>query len=644
MRKQIRFLSIFLAIIIFLGDLLFPFDYHIEFLYCLVVLLTIWIPIRRLTFDVGITLTALIIIGHFSTHTDFSTSNEISSLIIPTACLWGFVYLVVLFKSEQDRSKTINEHLDAMFKNATQGIIISNTRGEMITINPNAEILFGYGVGEMEGMKIEQLIPERFARNHVGHRTKYYGEHRTRAMGSGLTLFGKRKDNSEFPIEISLSTFKNNDELYIISFIIDVTERKKQEDIIARTNEELEVRVKERTRELAASNENLKQEVEERIRVEDALRNSERLYSTIAHNFPDGMIVVMDRSYKRVFIDGKLLEQFGYTSEELTGKTIQEESFFPWTEEIKAKFDQVFEWKSTSFDIEINNRTYTVIAVPLPDVKGVIHNILLVIQDVTEIRSAANEILETLNKERELNELKSKFVSIASHEFRTPLSTILSSVALIEKYVNHEDSDKKAKHIERIKSSVKNLTEILNDFLSLEKLEAGKSEVNLTVFDVTLFAKDLCEQMQTLARENQEIIYEHHGSNLMITIDRQLLRNICINLINNAIKYSPEATPVEFITEINDDNFIIIVKDYGLGIPEEDQQHLFERFFRAKNVTAIQGTGLGLNIVTRYAGLLNGEITYKSKTGVGSEFTIKFPIFKLPNIINHGDENEDSTH
>ncbi|MEP7264941.1 MAG: PAS domain S-box protein, partial [Bacteroidota bacterium] len=458
MKKQIALLCIVLGIFIFTGVILVPAELHLSFLYSLIILITIWTPVKRITFDAAIMLTALIIIGFFYKLKHFHIEYDLSSLIIPIACLWGFAYLVFKFKSEQQRSRTINEHLNAMFQNATQGIIISNTRGEMVTINPNAEIMFGYEKGELADKKIEVLIPERFAIKHVGHRTGYYSQHRTRPMGSGMILFGKRKDNSEFPVEISLSTFNINDELYIISFIIDITERKKQEDIIARTNEELESRVKERTRELAATNENLKQEALERIRIEDALRTSERLYSTIAHNFPDGMIVVVDKNFKRVFIDGKLLDQLGVTSEELLGKSIFEKQILPWPEGIKEQLEQVFDWKSSTFDMLSNDHIYVVIAVPLPDAKGIIHHILLVVQDVTDIRNAEKEIRESLEKEIQLNDLKSKFVSIASHEFRTPLSTILSSATLISKYDKPEDADKKNKHIDRIKSSVKNLT------------------------------------------------------------------------------------------------------------------------------------------------------------------------------------------
>jgi len=256
--------------------------------------------------------------------------------------------------------------------------------------------------------------------------------------------------------------------------------------------------------------------------------------------------------------------------------------------------------------------------------KGFVKDILLVIQNVTELKKAAEEILFSLEKERNLNEMKSKFVSIASHEFRTPLSTILSSVTLIDKYKNEEDSEKRTKHIERIKSSVKNLTEILNDFLSLEKLEAGKIETHLSTFDLVDFAKELSEELQALSKAGQEIIYTHSGEQRMVTLDKQLLRNICINLLNNAIKYSPENNRIEFRSSING-SIELEVSDEGIGIPDEDQTHLFERFFRAANVTAIQGTGLGLNIVKRYVQLLNGNINFASRVNKGTTFKIQFP-------------------
>ncbi len=621
--KRLLYLGIALTSLIFISDVLLPSRLHLEFIYGLVILLSIWTPGNRSTFDAGIVMTVLIVTGFYLNDHKGIGDNEISTIVIPALSVWAFVYVIVRFKMEQEKSKTSDDYLNAMFVNATEGMIISNTKGEIVMANPHSEEMFGYETDGLKTMTIENLVPSRFATKHVHHRHHYYGEMNTRPMGKGMSLFALRKDGAEFPVEISLSNFKIKDEHFIISFIIDITERKKQEALVHKANTELELRVDERTRELAEANSNLKEEMEERTRMEEALRDSERLYSTMAHNFPNGWIEIVDSNLRQVFFDGKELQELGITREEFLGKTKLEKTLLPVSTEIKEKLAKVFEWQSANYDVELMSKIYEVNAVPLPDMKGIVKEILLVVQNVTDVRKAAYEIREALNKEKQLNDLKSKFVSIASHEFRTPLSTILSSVALAEKYSASGDDEKRAKHFERIKSSVKNLTEILNDFLSLEKLEAGKTDCRPDEFDIVNFAEDMKEQMQTLTKPGQQIIYFHMGNENQVTLDKQLLKNICINLIGNAIKYSPEGKTIEFTTEVNSE-VKISVKDSGIGIPEADKQHMFERFFRAQNVTAIQGTGLGLNIVNRYVKLMNGKIEFMSKENVGSEFIVRF--------------------
>ncbi|MBS7563317.1 PAS domain-containing sensor histidine kinase [Mucilaginibacter sp. Bleaf8] len=247
-------------------------------------------------------------------------------------------------------------------------------------------------------------------------------------------------------------------------------------------------------------------------------------------------------------------------------------------------------------------------------------------ETVDALQHAKEEVSQSLEKEKELSQLKSRFVSMASHEFRTPLSSIQLSAVLIEKYAQQFQSANIAKHIGKIKNSVGNLTGILNDFLSLERLEAGKTEAVFTQFNVVKFAEEITEEMQLIAKQNQHIIYQHTGTASMVTLDQSLLKNCIINLISNAIKYSGENTFIEFNTELTPDNLIIVVKDNGIGIPDSDQKHLFEAFFRAHNTGNIPGTGLGLNIVTRYAGLMNGNIKFESKVNQGTSFTISFPI------------------
>jgi two-component system sensor kinase FixL len=245
---------------------------------------------------------------------------------------------------------------------------------------------------------------------------------------------------------------------------------------------------------------------------------------------------------------------------------------------------------------------------------------------VEALQHAKEEVSISLVKEKELSHLKSRFVSMASHEFRTPLSAIQLSASLIDKYAEPFDNDHISKHVSKIKNAVGNLTMILNDFLSLEKLEAGKVEPSFSHFDLVKLCEEITEEMQMVAKQNQNIIYQHTGTSSITCLDQNLLKNCILNLIANAIKYSGENTFIEFITEINERSCMITVKDNGIGIPETDQKHLFEAFFRAHNTGNIPGTGLGLNIVARYAGLMNGKIDFKSSVNQGTLFTISFPI------------------
>jgi PAS domain S-box-containing protein len=246
-------------------------------------------------------------------------------------------------------------------------------------------------------------------------------------------------------------------------------------------------------------------------------------------------------------------------------------------------------------------------------------------ETVLALQLAKEEVSISLEKEKELSQLKSRFVSMASHEFRTPLSAIQLSAVLIEKYSAQQDNPNIAKHIAKIKAAVSNLTSILNDFLSLEKLEAGKVEPVYVEFDIVKFGEEITEEMQLVAKQNQMIVYQHTGMGSTVTLDQGLLKNCIINLIGNAIKYSGENTFIEFNSEISEKQLLVTIKDNGIGIPEKDQKHLFEAFFRAHNTGNIPGTGLGLNIVTRYTNLMNGRIEFQSKVNKGTSFSITFP-------------------
>ncbi len=246
------------------------------------------------------------------------------------------------------------------------------------------------------------------------------------------------------------------------------------------------------------------------------------------------------------------------------------------------------------------------------------------IRSINELELAKENVSALFEKEKELSQLKTRFVSMASHEFRTPLSSIQLSASLIDKYAVKQDIASVEKHTHKIKNAINNLTTILNDFLSLEKLEAGKVEASFCNFDLIAFAEEIVEEMQLISKQNQLIVYQHTGTSSQIYLDPNLLKNCIINLISNAIKYSGENTMIQFNSVLDKDRLTVEITDNGIGIPDADQGSLFEPFFRAHNTGDIPGTGLGLNIVKRYVGLMDGTVECQSQQNKGTTFTLCF--------------------
>jgi PAS domain S-box-containing protein len=246
------------------------------------------------------------------------------------------------------------------------------------------------------------------------------------------------------------------------------------------------------------------------------------------------------------------------------------------------------------------------------------------LKETLDILEQSRDDLETaLSKEKELSDLKTRFVSMASHEFRTPLSTILSSASLVAKYTQTDEQNKRDKHIQRIRSAVSNLTDILNEFLSIGRIEEGKIQANFSSFNIKEQVQLVCNEMQSILKPGQQIRIRHEGKQV-VNLDLSLLRNVFINLISNALKFSPENSYIDVETDVKENQISISIRDYGIGISEDDKKHLFERFFRGKNVTNIQGTGLGLHIVSKYVELMNGQIEAQSELEKGTKFIITF--------------------
>jgi len=252
---------------------------------------------------------------------------------------------------------------------------------------------------------------------------------------------------------------------------------------------------------------------------------------------------------------------------------------------------------------------------------------LILKEALQKLEQSQEELSGALDKERQLNEIKSRFVSMASHEFRTPLTTVLSSASLISKYTSGDEQEKRDKHIQRIKKSVNNLNDILEDFLSLGKLNEGKLETLLEEINLGELIADTLDEMKAIIKKDQYFELELRKDCNGFT-DKKLFRNIIINLVSNAVKFSEEGAKIVIRGNVKDGLASISVIDQGIGISDNDKEHLFSSFFRAANATNIQGTGLGLHIVKRYVDLLGGKVSVESELNKGTTVNFTIPVKK----------------
>lgn len=245
--------------------------------------------------------------------------------------------------------------------------------------------------------------------------------------------------------------------------------------------------------------------------------------------------------------------------------------------------------------------------------------------EVVKRKEAEHKITESLRKERELNELKTKFLSLVSHEFKTPLSGILTSAILVAKYTEANQQDKREKHLQTITNKVKFLNSILNDFLSIERLELGKATYKFENFPLSKIVNEVIYNANMMLKEGQKINYPTNIDGITVYFDEKILELALTNLVNNAVKYSGEHTIIDIIVEQNDDALSIKIIDQGIGIPESEQKFIFNRYFRAENALLNQGTGIGLNIVQSHLENVGGNVTFESLENHGSTFTLTFP-------------------
>ncbi len=246
-------------------------------------------------------------------------------------------------------------------------------------------------------------------------------------------------------------------------------------------------------------------------------------------------------------------------------------------------------------------------------------------EDIRKLKEFEMMLKQALEKEKELSELKSRFISTASHEFRTPLTAILSSTELIQRYGHKWNAEKINDHLKRIQSSITNLTKLLDDVLTISRSDSGRILFNPELTDLPVLCYEIIQEINTFVNGNQELDFRYMIKEKTFYLDAKLLHFILTNLLSNAIKYSPGGGRITFLVIDDGDSINFTVKDEGIGIPEEDRKHLFEPFYRCNNVGEIAGTGLGLSIVKRSVELHKGRISCDSQTGKGTIFIINIP-------------------
>jgi len=354
--------------------------------------------------------------------------------------------------------------------------------------------------------------------------------------------------------------------------------------------------------------------------IENEMLKVRRLHDAMAHHFPDGVICILNKEMKYIFVGGQGLDELGMTGREITG---EEAAIGSGVELRKA-----FSGEKVSFETVINGNHYAVNAVPVVDARSEINEILIVIRNITDRKKLENNLIRALEKEKELGLMRSQFVTMASHKFRTPLSTILSSVFLLENNVEADDQEKTS-YFEKVKRSVHSITALLNDFLSLGKLEEGKIRVAFSETDIKAFFQEFVQEIGSIKKEKQKIIFSYDGLPCTVMTDQLLLKNILMSLLSNAIEYSSYEAEIQLAVELKKDNLKIKVSDQGIGIPEEDQHQIFKRFYRGQNTNNVDGTGLGLNIAKKYIRLLRGTIDFTSQVNKGTTFIANIPVVTL---------------
>ena len=507
-------------------------------------------------------------------------------------------------KQGQAALRESEEHFRLLLHAAPNATIISDQSGRIVLINTQAETLFGYNRAELIGQSVEVLVPDYARSRHVHHRSTYVAAPHVRQMGPGSDLFARRKDGSEFPVEIDLGFIETKQGLLVMSFVIDITER---------------------------------------LGVVAAMEQQRLFLQNIIDVSPN-LIYVKDYQSRFILANPMVASAHSTTLNELIGKTQADFSTAP--QEVMAFMEadrRVIESGEPLYLEEPitlasgEMRWLQTTKVPIVSGDGKSRHVLGVSTDITEHKLVAETLRQAFEKEHELSELKSRFVSMASHEFRTPLATILALTETLSAYRHKLPEADIDMRFDKIKDQIAHLKDIMDDVLQLARLQARRAEFVPARVDLDGMCRSVLDEFEYLAATTHTLVYACDEALCDVYLDKKLMRQIINNLVSNAFKYSPAGKTVTVRLDYIDHYLVLKVSDEGIGIPEKDLKHLFEPFHRADNVGTIAGTGLGLVITKESVELHGGTILVESAEGLGTTFTVAIPL-TLKEEMQHGED------